>query len=464
MTAPVTVVGGGLAGCEAAWQLASAGVAVRLVEMRPGVSTPAHRTPSLAELVCSNSLRSDNPANAVGLLKREMEALGSVIIGAARSAALPAGDALAVDREVFAGAVEGAIVSHPLITLVREEVRELPVGPAILATGPLTSPALTGALTTLLGERSLSFFDAIAPVVAADSLEMSALYRASRYGKGGDDYLNAPLERERYLSFVAALVAAEKVEIKEFEREVPYFEGCLPVEVMAERGVDTLRFGPMKPVGLPDPRTGRPPYAVVQLRHDDLAASHYNLVGFQTRMTYGAQGRVLRLIPGLQEARFVRFGMIHRNTFICAPAHLDAHLRVMARPTLRLAGQLTGVEGYVESAAVGLLAGLSLAAELAGREVAPPPAWTAHGGLLRHLTARPPHRFQPANASWGLMVDPPGELPRGRAARRRAAAAQAVCAIGQWRAAFPWAVPTPGTARGAQGPGPVEEKSRARVT
>ena len=439
----VTVVGGGLAGCEAAWQLASAGIAVRLVEMRPGVSTPAHRTSSLAELVCSNSLRSDNPANAVGLLKREMAALGSLIIGAARAAALPAGDALAVDRELFAGAVEGAILAHPLIAAVREEVRELPAGPAILATGPLTSPALSEALTALLGESSLSFFDAIAPVVAADSLDTGALYRASRYGKGGDDYLNAPLDRERYLAFVAALGAAEKVPVREFEREVPYFEGCLPIEVMAERGVDTLRFGPMKPVGLPDPRTGRLAYAVVQLRRDDLAASQYNLVGFQTRMTYGAQGKVLRLIPGLADARFTRFGMVHRNTFVCAPAHLDENLRVRAKPTLRLAGQLTGVEGYVESAAIGLLAGLSLAAELRGIALSPPPAWTAHGGLVRHLVERPPHRFQPANAAWGLMVDPPCELPREKGARRRAAAATALAAMREWRGALPWAVPTP---------------------
>ncbi len=444
MTAPVTVVGGGLAGCEAAWQLASAGAAVRLVEMRPGTSTPAHRTGSLAELVCSNSLRSDNPENAVGLLKREMEALGSLVLVAARSAALPAGDALAVDRDLFAGAIEGAILAHPLITMVREEVRELPDGPAIVATGPLTSPALHEALTVLLGEGSLSFFDAIAPVVAADSLGMDALFCASRYGKGGgDDYLNAPMDRERYVSFVAALRSAEKVTVKDFERDIPYFEGCLPIEVMAERGVDTLRFGPMKPVGLPDPRTGRVPYAVVQLRRDDLAASHFNLVGFQTRMTFGAQQRVFRLIPGLENARFARFGMIHRNTFICAPTHLDAGLRVRAKPTLRLAGQLTGVEGYVESAAIGLLAGLSLAAELRGIAVQPPPAWTAHGGLVRHLTERPPQRFQPANVSWGLIVDPPIELPRGRGARRNAAAAVALDAVREWRQALPWRIPRP---------------------
>jgi methylenetetrahydrofolate--tRNA-(uracil-5-)-methyltransferase len=437
----VTVVGGGLAGCEAAWQLASAGIRVRLAEMRPRTPTPAHRSGTLAELVCSNSLRSDNPDNAVGLLKREMEALGSLVLAAARGAALPAGDALAVDRELFAGIVEGAILAHPLITVVREEALALPDGPAIIATGPLTSPPLHQALAELLGEGSLSFFDAIAPVVASDSLDLGALYRASRYGKGGDDYLNAPMNREQYRTFVDALVGAEKVAIREFERDTPYFEGCLPIEVMAERGVDTLRFGPMKPVGLPDPRSGRPPYAVVQLRRDDLAATHWNLVGFQTRMTYGAQQCVFRLIPGLATARFARFGMIHRNTFICAPRHLDAKLRVRGFPELRLAGQLTGVEGYVESAAVGLLAGVYAAAELRGIDAPLLPAWTAHGGLVRHLTERPPHRFQPANAAWGLMVDPPVELPREKRARRSAAGAAALDAVRAWRMSFPWPLP-----------------------
>ncbi len=451
---PVTVVGGGLAGCEAAWQLASAGVPVRLVEMRPGTATPAHRTGALAELVCSNSLRSDNPENAVGLLKREMEAMGSLVMAAARAAALPAGDALAVDREVFAAGVQEVIAGSRWIEVVREERRALPEGPAILATGPLTSPALHGALVALLGRDSLSFFDAIAPVVAADSLDMGALFPASRYGKGGgEDYLNAPMDRERYLAFVEALRAAEKVPEREFEREIPYFEGCLPIEVMAERGIDTLRFGPMKPVGLADPRTGRAPPAVVQLRRDDLAATQWNLVGFQTRMTFGAQQRVFRLIPGLEGARFVRLGMVHRNTFICAPAHLDAGLRVKVRPALRLAGQLTGVEGYVESAAVGLLAALSLAAELRGLAAPPPPPWTAHGGLVRHLTERPPHRFQPANAAWGLMVDPPVELPREKGQRRRAASVFALEAMTAWRTGFPWPIPVPPALPGVRGQG-----------
>jgi methylenetetrahydrofolate--tRNA-(uracil-5-)-methyltransferase len=451
MTPAVTVVGGGLAGCEAAWQLACAGVPVRVFEMRPATRTPAHNTGNLAELVCSNSLRSDNPENAVGLLKREMAAMGSLIVAAARAAALPAGDALAVDRESFAAGVGSAITSHPLVAVVREEVRELPAGPAVIATGPLTSEALNASLTALLGEGSLSFFDAIAPVVAADSLETDRLYRASRYGKGGgEDYLNAALDHDQYLAFVRALLSAEKVPTKQFEREIPYFEGCLPIEVTAERGVDTLRYGPMKPVGLRDPRTGRIPYAVVQLRRDDLTAALWNLVGFQTRMTFGAQQQVFRLIPGLEHARFARLGMIHRNTFICAPRHLDAQLRTRVRPSLRLAGQLTGVEGYVESAATGLLAALYLAAELRGLGAPTLPAWTAHGGLVRHLTERPPHRFQPANASWGLMVDPPQELPREKGPRRRAAVAIALEAIREWREAFPWPVPNPPCRLGAE--------------
>lgn len=440
----VTVVGGGLAGCEAAWQLAAAGLAVRLVEMRPNVLTPAHRTGDLAELVCSNSMRSDNPENAVGLLKREMEAMGSLIIASARAAALPAGDALAVDRKAFATAVAMSIEGHPLIEVVRGEQKGLPDGPAIIASGPLTSTALHTELEAALGEGSLAFFDAIAPVVAADSLDRQHLYAASRYGKGGgDDYLNAPLDGDQYRAFIEALRAADTVPRRDFEQDIPYFEGCLPIEVMAERGVDTLRFGPMKPIGLPNPRTGRPPHAVVQLRRDDLAASQWNLVGFQTRMTHAAQQHVLRLIPGLAEARFLRLGMVHRNTFICAPKHLDSRLRVKVRPQLRVAGQLTGVEGYVESAAIGLLAGLFLVAELRGVVVATPPGWTAHGGLLRHLTERPPHRFQPANASWGLMLDPPTELPRGRGARRQAAGKFALETIAAWRTLLPWPVAHP---------------------
>jgi len=440
----VTVVGGGLAGSEAAWQLVNAGLSVRLVEMRPLRTTPAHRTGHFAELVCSNSLRSDNPENAVGLLKREMEALGSLVMACARAAALPAGDALAVDRQRFAAAVTAALERHPRVEVVRREATDIPPGPAIVATGPLTSPALHARLEALLGSGSLAFFDAVAPVVAADSLDWGRLYLASRYGKGeGEDYLNAPLDEAAYRAFVDALRSAERVPVSEADRDIPFFEGCLPIEEMADRGVDTLRFGPMKPVGLPDPRTGRLPFAVVQLRRDDLAASLWNLVGFQTRMTHAAQQRVFRLIPGLERARFVRLGMVHRNTFVCAPLHLDRELRLRTHPTVRLAGQLTGVEGYVESAAIGLLAGLFTAAELCGHPAPPVPSWTAHGGLIRHLTERPPHRFQPANAAWGLLTDPPVELPRQKAQRRAAAAAYALAEIRRWRAALPWPLPAP---------------------
>lgn len=453
----VTVVGGGLAGCEAAWQLASAGIPVRLLEMRPAVATPAHRTGDLAELVCSNSLRSDNPTNAVGLLKRELEMLGSLIISVARRVALPAGDALAVDRTLFAAQVTSAIAEHPRIAVERIEMDRLPTGPAILATGPLTSPALHTHLEELLGEGSLSFFDAIAPVVAADSLRMEALYWASRYGKGGGaDYLNAPLSRAQYEHFVEALLAAPRVPVKDADRDVPYFEGCLPIEVMAERGCDTLRWGPMKPVGLPDPRTGQVPYAVLQLRRDDLAAGQFNLVGFQTRMTFAAQQEVLRLIPGLEDARFVRLGTVHRNTFLCSPRHLDDQLRLRTHPEVRVAGQLTGVEGYVESAATGLLAGLFTAAQLLGVECPPLPRWTAHGGLLRHLTERPAERFQPANVAWGLMVDPPVPLPRDKHARRLVAADAARDAVRAWRAAV-------AVTHGPGGRGEIRPRSRIQL-
>jgi methylenetetrahydrofolate--tRNA-(uracil-5-)-methyltransferase len=437
LRAAVLVVGGGLAGSEAAWQLAEAGFQVRLVEMRPHRPTPVHPGARLAELVCSNSLRGDSPANAVGLLKREMEALGSIILKAARGCAVPAGGALAVDRERFAEAVTEAIEGHPRIRVERREMEALPRGPAIIATGPLTSEPLHRALEEALGEGSLAFYDAVAPVVAADSLHAGRLFRASRYGKGGQDYLNAPMDREIYERFVRELVAAEQVPLKEFERDAVYFEGCLPIEEMARRGAATLRFGPMKPVGLEDPATGRRPWAVVQLRQDDLAAEHWNLVGFQTRLTRPEQRRVFRMIPGLEEARFVRYGMIHRNTYVNAPAHLDSLLRLRCRPDLRLAGQITGVEGYVESAATGLLAGRMLAAELAGREPLPPPPDTAHGGLIRHLTRRPAARFEPSNITWGLMACPP-ELRRIRPkeAQRLARAEHALARIAAWAEAL----------------------------
>lgn len=434
-TPEVTVIGGGLAGAEAAWQLAASGRAVRLVEMRPRRSTPVHHSDRLAELVCSNSLRGDAPTQAVGVLKREMAALGSLIIAAARAAAVPAGGALAVDRELFSAHVTAAISGHPGIRLVRDEVVVVPEGDAIIATGPLTSPALHRALDELLGEEPLSFYDAIAPIVAADSLDHARLFRASRYDKGGTaDYLNAPFDRAGYEDFVAALGAADNVPLRDFEAaDVRYFEGCLPIEVMAERGRDTLRFGPMKPVGLIDPATGRRPWAVVQLRQDDLAAEHFNLVGFQTKLTQGEQQRVFRTIPGLAGARFVRYGMIHRNTFINAPRHLDSQLRLRVRPGVRLAGQLTGVEGYVESAATGLLAARAFLAEARGLDPGPPPPTTAFGGLVRHLTQRAGDRFQPANITWGLMALPVGlDAIRDKAERRRRHAEQALAAIAEW--------------------------------
>lgn len=431
----VVVVGGGLAGCEAAWQLAEAGVDVELAEMRPHRPTPVHRGDLLAELVCSNSLRGDAPTNAVGVLKAEMEAIDSLIIRSARQAAVPAGGALAVDRDVFARRVTAAISDHSRITVDRREVKAIPDGSAIIATGPLTSPALHRALNDELGGEALSFFDAIAPIVAADSLDMDRLFRASRYGKGdGNDYLNSALDRDGYERFIDALLTAEKVPFKDFEsRDIRYFEGCLPIEVMAERGRDTLRFGPMKPVGLEDPATGRRPWAVVQLRQDDLAAEHWNLVGFQTKLTHGEQKRVFRTLPGLEEARFVRLGMIHRNTFINAPLHLDATLRLRIRPSIRLAGQITGVEGYVESAATGLIAARMLVAELGGFEPTPPPPETALGGLVRHLSTSSPKTFQPANVNWGLMSVPPEVATiRDRRERRLRHAAIAVERSHRW--------------------------------
>ncbi len=434
----VLVVGGGLAGSEAAWQLAEAGLTVRLVEMRPSRPTPVHTTDRLAELVCSNSLRGDAPSNAVGLLKREMAALDSLIIRAAREAAVPAGGALAVDRDLFAGAVTEAIEGHQGITIDRREVTELPPGPAILATGPLTSPALHRELEGLLGEGSLAFFDAVAPIIARDSINRERVFRASRYGKGGDDYLNIPLDQGAYDAFIGALLAAEKVAFKDFEADdLRYFEGCLPIEVMAERGLDTLRYGPMKPVGLVDPSTGRQPWAVVQLRQDDLAAEHWNMVGFQTKLTHAEQKRLFRTLPGLEEARFVRLGMIHRNTFVNAPAHLDGLLRLRERPGIRLAGQMTGVEGYVESAATGLMTARTLAAELRGSDVHPPPPETAFGGLVRHLSARTPAGFQPANITWGLIACPP-ELRaiRKKNLRRLTQAERAEEAITAWGASL----------------------------
>lgn len=429
-TEPVHVVGGGLAGSECAYQLARRGFPVVLHEMRPERPTPAHKTGHLAELVCSNSFRSDDPEHAAGLLKREMEACGSLVIGAARAAAVPAGGALAVDRERYAERVTATLEAHPLVEVRREEVTELPAGDVVAATGPLTSEAMSGILRELLGDEYLYFYDAIAPIVEAESLDLSKLFAASRYGKGGgDDYLNAPLTREEYLAFHRELTAAEVVPAHDFERDL-FFEGCLPIEELARRGVDTPRYGPMKPVGLRGP-DGRKPYAVVQLRQENLAKSHYNLVGFQSRLTWGDQKRVFRTIPGLENARFVRLGQIHRNTFINAPTHLDKLYRVRALPRLRLAGQITGVEGYLESAATGLVIALYIVLERRGTACKPLPATTALGALARHLTESDPRHFQPANINYGLFA-PLADEKRGRQDRRHAYADRAREELAAW--------------------------------
>jgi len=397
------VVGGGLAGCEAAWALAEHGVAVSLHEMRPARQTPAHQTDRLAELVCSNTFKSVEPTNAHGLLKAEMRRLGSLVLQAADATRVPGGAALAVDRVAFAAEVERRILSHPLVTVVRGEVTDLPA-PGVVATGPLTSDALSEAIARRLGTQALAFFDAIAPIVATDSLDLSPLFRASRYGKGGgEDYLNAPFTAEEYEAFVAALIAGDQYQPShEFDR-IPYFEGCLPVEEMARRGRDTLRFGPMKPVGLLDPRSGREPFAVVQLRQEDRAGQMWNLVGFQTRLRTAEQQRVFRTIPGLAHAEFLRYGSVHRNSYINAPAALTPHLSARDDPTVLFAGQLTGVEGYTESAATGLLAGINLARLLADEPPRLPPPTTMLGALYRYLQAADPARFQPMNANFGLL-------------------------------------------------------------
>ena len=443
---PIHVVGGGLAGSECAYQLGRRGLPVVLHEMRPERPTPAHKTGALAELVCSNSLRSDDPEHAAGLLKREMEAFGSVVIASARDAAVPAGSALAVDRERFAARVSERVLSLPTVELAREEVTELPPGDVVIATGPLTSDALARRLGELLGSDWLYFYDAIAPIVDAESLDRSTLFAQSRYGKGGGaDYLNAPFTKEEYLAFHRALVEAEVLPLHEFERAL-FFEGCLPIEEIARRGVDTLRFGPMKPVGLTAPDGSRP-YAVAQLRQEDLAKSHYNLVGFQSRLKWPEQRRVFRMIPGLEGAELVRYGQIHRNTFVNSPTHLDEHYRIRAEPRVRLAGQLTGVEGYLESAATGLAIALYLVLERTldrskspgagpatgderrrerqrgarGQAPEPFPATTALGSLARHLTESDPRHFQPANVNYGLFEELPGKVKKRE---RRAAYAE----------------------------------------
>ncbi len=455
---PLHVIGGGLAGSEATWQIASAGIPVVVHEMRPVRMTEAHQTQSLAELVCSNSFRSDDWANnAVGLLHEEMRRAGSLIMAAGDTHKLPAGGALAVDRDGFASEVTARLEAHPLITIAREEVAGLPPADwesVIVATGPLTSPALSSAIAGLTGEGELAFFDAIAPIVHIQSVDESIAWRQSRYNKAGPagtgaDYLNCPMSKDEYEAFVDALLVGEKTSFKEWEANTPYFDGCLPIEVMAERGRETLRFGPMKPVGLDDPRTGRWPHAVVQLRQDNALGTLWNMVGFQTKLRHAEQTRIFRMIPGLQNAEFARLGGLHRNTFLNSPRLLDGELRLKAMPRLRFAGQITGVEGYVESAAIGLLAGRFAAAERHGTTLAQPPPTTALGALIAHITGghveangEGPRSFQPMNINFGLF--PPIEEPRtdadgkrikGKekgAARKRLMAERALADIGGW--------------------------------
>jgi methylenetetrahydrofolate--tRNA-(uracil-5-)-methyltransferase len=437
MTDPFHIVGGGLAGSEAAWQLAEAGVPVVLHEMRPLRRTEAHATDRLAELVCSNSLRSDDAEfNAVGVLHAELRRLGSLILAMADRHAVPAGGALAVDRDAFAEAVTAAVAGHPLVTLVRGEVAGLPPpewGEVIVATGPLTSPALAAAIQDLTGAESLAFFDAIAPIVHAETIDLSKAWFQSRYDKpgpsgSGRDYINCAFDREQYLAFLDALNAGPKMAFRDWEKDTPYFEGCLPIEEMAARGADTLRYGPMKPVGLTDPHTGRRPYAVVQLRQDNALATLYNLVGFQTKLLHAAQVQVFRMIPGLEQAEFARLGGLHRNTFLNSPRLLDPTLRLKVEPRLRFAGQITGCEGYVESTAVGLLAARFAAAERRGEAPRLPPPTTALGALLGHITGGAEAEiFQPMNINFGLFP-PLSEAVRGRA-RKQALARRALTDI-----------------------------------
>jgi methylenetetrahydrofolate--tRNA-(uracil-5-)-methyltransferase len=467
----VRIVGGGLAGCEAAWQAASRGVAVLLYEMRPARATAVHKTDRLAELVCSNSFRGDKLDNAVGLLKEEMRRLDSIVMRAAEASRVPAGAALAVDRERFAETITAAITGHPRITISREEVTAIPPSterePVIIATGPLTSEALSRDLAQVVGSDHLYFYDAISPIVLAESIDRSKVYRASRWDRsfrgarvpgakvlgatvpgatvpgaacgvddGQGDYLNCPMTRDEYERFYDALVTAESATVHDFDKE-RFFEGCLPIEVMAHRGRDTLRFGPMKPVGLVDPRTGRESYAVVQLRQDNLAADHFSLVGFQTQIKWGDQARVLRLIPGLEQAEFVRFGMVHRNTYVNGPTVLAETWQVRARPSLFFAGQMSGVEGYVESAASGLIAGLNAAALASGGVVSAPPRTTAIGALGYYASHADPAHYEPSNITFGIM-EPLGAKGRwlrtkiGRKARAELLAHRALAALQQW--------------------------------
>jgi methylenetetrahydrofolate--tRNA-(uracil-5-)-methyltransferase len=452
----VTIIGGGLAGSEAAWQVATAGVPAVLYEMRPVRATAVHKTDHLAELVCSNSFRGDKLDNAVGLLKEEMRRLGSLVMRAADASRVPAGAALAVDRDRFAQSVTRALLDHPLVTVVREEITTIPRStarhPVIIATGPLTSDALSAGIAALVGAAHLYFYDAISPIVLADTIDRSRVFRASRWDRslgnvrrppdstaegaacgvddGQGDYLNCPLTREDYDRFYDALIAAESATVHDFDKE-RFFEGCLPIEVMAHRGRDTLRFGPMKPVGLKDPRTGREPYAVVQLRQDNIAGDHFSLVGFQTQIKWGDQARVLRLIPGLEQAEFVRFGMVHRNTYVNGPNVLAETSQVRRVPTLFLAGQMSGVEGYVESAASGLLAGRNAAALVKGETLSAPPRTTAIGALAYYVAHADPAHYEPSNVTFGIM-QPLSRAPRSKAERKLAMSARALTDLQHW--------------------------------
>jgi methylenetetrahydrofolate--tRNA-(uracil-5-)-methyltransferase len=428
----IVIVGGGLAGSEAAWQAANRGARVTLYEMRPKEMTKAHKTGGLAELVCSNSLGSVDQQNAPGILKEEMRRLGSLIISSAEQARVPAGSALAVDRDQFSLKVTQALEGHPNVRILHEEIAAIPTDClCIIATGPLTSDKLSQAIRAATQSQHLYFFDAISPIIDADSIHMDVVFRASRYDKGGDDYLNCPMTEEQYNTFYDALMAAEKVQPKEFEK-TPYFEACIPIEVMAERGRQTMQFGPLKPVGLEDPRTGAQPYAVVQLRTENGHRTCYNMVGFQTKLTYPEQQRVFRLIPGLERAEFLRYGSLHRNTFINSPQLLLSTLQFKARGTLFFAGQLVGVEGYTESAAMGGLAGINAARALAGLPLVTPPPTTAHGCLVSHVALSDPRHFQPMNTNFGLFP-PLSHAPRDKEQKRRLIAQRALEDFDSWK-------------------------------
>ncbi len=441
MTAKINVIGAGLAGCEAAWQAAELGVQVTLYEMKPHKFTPAHHHPGFAELVCSNSLRSRQLSNAVGLLKAEMHELGSLIMEAAYACEVPAGAALAVDRHRFSDYITEKIRSHPLITVVEEELTEIPAeGITVVASGPLTSDSLSAHLTSLLSEKSLSFYDAAAPIVDASTIDMEKAYLASRYGKGEACYINCPMNREEYTAFYEALISAPEAELKEFDKELQsdltVFEGCMPVEVMARRGFDTLLYGPLKPVGLPDPKTGKDPFAVIQLRQENLDKTLYNLVGFQTHLTFEAQKRVFRMIPGLENAEFTRFGVMHRNTFLDSPRLLDEHYRLRKDQRILFAGQMTGVEGYLESASSGFIAGVTAALDARGISVPEFTSATAIGALAHYVSSSVSSNFQPMNVNFGVIDRLDRKVKGGKAVRNEAISQRAIEIIGSTAAAI----------------------------